>query len=71
MMRDRDIFAVLFLPRCLWHRFRELDGFRVSQCRDRDLRPRSAVDTPRWRSTARCTSMRPCSSRWASACSTL
>jgi len=72
MMRDRYEAAFLFLPRCVWHRFRELDGFLVSRCRDRDLRPRIDLDTPRWRSTARCTfSMRPCSSRWASACRTL
>jgi hypothetical protein len=71
MIRNRDAVAVLFLPRRLWHRFRELDGFRVSQCRDRDLRPRIAVDSRRWRSTARCTPMRPCSSIWASTCRTL
>jgi hypothetical protein len=71
MIRNRDAFAVLFLPRRLWHRFRELDGFVVSQCRDRDLRARIAVETRRWRSTARCTSTRPCSNRWASACRTL
>ena len=64
MSRNRDIFAVLFLPRRLWHRFRELDGFIVSQCRSSNLRPRIALATRRWRSTARRTSQ-PCSGRSA------
>ena len=68
MMRDRDVFAVLFLPRSVGHRFRELGDVFASQCRSRDLHSRIALDTRRWRSPARCTlSMRPCSS----ACRTL
>ena len=72
MMRDRYAAALLFLPRCVGHRFRELGGFVVSQCRSRDLRPRIALDARRWRSTARCAfSAGQCSTRWASACRTL
>jgi len=32
MMRDRYDAALLFLPRRVWHRFREPDGFFVRQC---------------------------------------
>ena len=72
MMRDRDVFAVLFLPRCVWHRFREPDGLLASRCRSRDLRPRIAAGTRRWRSPGRCKfSMRPDRGRWTSACRTL
>ncbi len=35
MMRDRCEAALMFLPRCVWHRFREPDGFFVRQCASR------------------------------------
>lgn len=64
MMRDRNAVAVLFLPRCVWHRFRERDGLPVSQCRSRVLRPRIAPGSRPRRSTARCTFLtQPGSSR--------
>lgn len=72
MMRNRDAVAMLFLPRCVGHRFREPDGFVVSQCRSSVLRPRMAPSSRPRRSTGRCTfSKRLGSSRWASVCRTL
>ena len=58
MMRDRDAFAMLFPPRCLGHRFRELDGLLASQCRSRILCPRIALSSRPWRTMARCPHLR-------------
>jgi hypothetical protein len=70
MMRDRYDAALLFLPRCVWHRFRELDGFNVRPCRSgADFR--SALVHRPWRSMTRCSSTAsPRSSSRASDCRT-
>ena len=58
MKSDRHDAALLFLPRCVWHRFREPDGFFVSQCRSRGLRPRIALNCRLWRANRSCHDLR-------------
>jgi len=70
MIGDRYDAALLFLPRCVWHRFREPDGFFVRECLSgRGLH--IARIRCQWRSITRCiSSTSPRRSSWASDCRT-
>jgi hypothetical protein len=65
MMRDRDRTALLFLPRSVWHRFREPESDFTCRCRAQALHSDLAASSRS--STAKHTR----SSRWTNACTTL
>jgi hypothetical protein len=70
MMRDRYDAALLFLPRCVWHRFREPDDFFVRQSLSGGSFRIALIRRP-WRSMTRCiSSTSPRSSSRASDCRT-